>query len=421
MDAFTYHGKNLFCENVNLVSLAKEVGDSFYVYSYNTIIDNFETICKAFAPLPDTLISFSVKSNSNCAILTSLVKKGAGCDIVSEYELRRALKAGVSPDKIIFAGVGKVRDSVELALKSGIYAFNVESIPEVYYLNQKAGEMNLKAPICLRLNPDVEAHTHEYITTGKKENKFGINISQARGIIYEISHLPNINFLGIHTHIGSQILEKTGYINAYNKIETLINDLRADGIKITTLNLGGGFGIAYEDHEKPLDVESIAEILVPRIKKLDVHLILEPGRYIIGPAGAIVTWVIYLKKGETKNFLIVNCGMNDLVRPSLYGAYHRIQTLEKPDTDERIKADVVGPICESGDFLGKDRMLPPLKTHDWIIIRDAGAYGMTMASNYNSRPRLPEYLVKGKDWYLIRERETFDDIVRGEKIPDFLK
>lgn len=421
MEAFRYKGKDMYCENVNLSKMTKEIGDSFYVYSYATMIENFDRIKKAFSELPNTLISFSVKSNSNIALLRSLIKKGAGCDIVSEGELLRALKAGVNPDKIIFAGVGKVRESVELALNKKIHAFNVESIPELYYLNHKAGMMNLKAPVCLRVNPDVDAHTHEYITTGKKENKFGVNLSQAKPILKEMASLKNLNLLGIHAHIGSQILEPAGYVNALYKLETLINDLRAEGVKITTLNLGGGFGISYENADKPLDVDFLSSTIVPRIKKMNVRLILEPGRYIVGPAGAILTWVIYLKKGETKNFLIVNCGMNDLIRPSLYGAYHRIEPVRMPETDEKIRTDVVGPICESGDFLGKDRMLPPLNSHEWIIVREAGAYGMTMASNYNSRPRLPEYLVKGKEYFLIRERETFEDLVRHEKIPEFLK
>ncbi len=420
MDTFIYKNSQLYCEGVNLSKLATEVGDSFYIYSYNTIINNFETIQKAFSGAPDAIIAYSVKSNSNGAIMKSLINKGSGCDIVSEYELRRALRAGANPQKIIFAGVGKVRESVELALKEKILAFNVESIPEAYYLNKKGGEMKIKVPVCLRLNPDVEAHTHEYITTGKKENKFGVNLSQSKPILKEMAQMPNLKLLGIHAHIGSQILEPAGYMAAFEKIENLIKELREEGVEITMLNLGGGFGITYQDDDKPIDISSLANELVPKINKLSVRLILEPGRYIVGPAGAIVTWVIYLKKGETKNFLIVNCGMNDLVRPSLYGAYHRIQPLKKYPTDAKVKMDVVGPICESGDFIGKDRMLPPMESHDWILVRDTGAYGMTMASNYNSRPRLPEYLIKDKEAFLIRERENFEDLVKHEIIPDFL-
>jgi diaminopimelate decarboxylase len=338
---------------------------------------------------------------------------GSGADIVSGGELYKALKAGIPAKKIVFAGVGKTDEEIEYAIKSDILMFNIESISEAEKINSIARKFKRKVDAALRINPDVDVDTHHYDITGKKENKFGLNIELGKKLFIRLNKLKNLNICGIHVHIGSQITKVTPYIMALKKVVKLIDDLDKIGIKIKRLNIGGGLGIIYKD-ETPSTAKEFADNILPLIKPLDVTLILEPGRFIVGNAGILVTKVLYIKKGGVKNFVIVDAGMSDLIRPSLYGAYHNIIPIIK--TKGVIKVDVVGPICESGDFLGKDRELPKVKEGDFLAVMGAGAYGFTMASNYNARRRPAEIIVKDDKFWIARKRETYKDLIKGEKI-----
>jgi diaminopimelate decarboxylase len=413
--------KQIFIESVSLAALAKKYGTPLYVYSHARLVDNFRRVRDAFAPLGEAMVAFSMKTNANGAILRLLVGEGAGLDIVSGGELERALMAGADPAKIVFAGVGKTEPEIAAALRAAILAFNVESEAEAESIAAVARQLRLHAPICLRVNPDVDAGTHAYISTGKKENKFGIPIGDARRLMKKLATLPQLDLIGVHCHIGSQILDPSVYVEAIGRMAELIRLLRGDGHRLRVLNMGGGFGIAYTDEQEPMDVAGLAKRLAPTIESLGVKLILEPGRFIAGPAGFLLTRVIYVKPGAAKNFAIVDGAMNDLIRPSLYSAFHRI-LLDGPERrGKRLAYDVVGPICESGDFLGKDRVFPPLAAGDLLLACDAGAYGMAMASNYNSRPRPAEVMVKGSRSHLIRWRETVARLVADEIVPNFLE
>lgn len=409
----------LMIDGVKIETLARKYGTPLYAYSHKRLIDNYRAVAGAFAPV-SPLIAFSMKSNSNGAILRALIQEGCGLDIVSGGELARGIIAGADPQKIIYAGVGKTRDEIAQAILTGIRAFNVESEPEAEAIADVAATLKRTAAIALRVNPDVDAATHHYITTGKKENKFGIAYEQIRKLFKKLAKLESLRLVGIHAHIGSQILKPDGYVKALERLAELFTLLRKDGHPLDTFNFGGGFGIAYQDDEEAFDVAGLAEKIVPTLKSLNAQIIFEPGRSISGPAGFLLTRVHYIKKGGAKNFAIIDGGMNDLVRPSLYSAYHRILLDGPKRRGKALKYDVVGPICESGDFLGKDREFAGLAAGDLLLVRDAGAYGMAMASNYNSRPRAAEVLVIGKKHELIRERETIEDLIAKEVTPAFL-
>ncbi len=419
MDDFQYKGEELYSEKIPIQKIANEIGTPFYLYSYNTILNHFRVFNEAFKGIPH-LICFAEKANSNIAILRILIEEGGGLDIVSGGELYRAMKAGASPQKIVYAGVGKTREEIREALKSDILMFNVESTQELFVIDEVASELRKKARVALRVNPDVDPKTHKYIATGLKESKFGISINNAEQEYKLAESLENIEVVGIHKHIGSQITEVGPFVNAIEKIILLAESLRKDGINIKYLNIGGGLGITYYDESPPHPKELAAELL-PILSKTDYTVIFEPGRVIVGNAGILVAKVLYTKINEGKNFIIVDAGMNDLIRPSLYNSYQRILPVTRSNASEKITADVVGPICESGDFLAKDRILPNLEKDQLIAVMSAGAYGFTMSSNYNSRCRLPEVLVKDDQYYVIRQREKYSDLVRGEKIPKIFK
>lgn len=412
MDYFNYKSNTLYAEDVDVNTVTEKYGTPLYVYSKRTMVEHFRKIKDAFQGL-DTLICYSIKANSNIAVLSAMLAEGSGFDIVSGGELYRALAAGADPKKIVYAGVGKTKDEIKYALKTGILMFNVESAEELKAINNTAKSMKKKADVALRINPDVDAHTHDYITTGKKENKFGIDIVMARTLFNSARKYRHINLIGVDMHIGSQITTVQPYLEAVKKVVMFIQELRADGSDIEYFNIGGGMGIIYNE-EKPTTADVFAAAVKPLIEGLNIRIILEPGRFIVGNAGILVTKVIYNKKGRNKNFLIVDAGMNDLIRPSLYGAYHKIIPVNTVKAKLELY-DIVGPICESSDFLGKDRHLPRLESGDLIAVRSAGAYSFAMSSNYNSRPRAAEVMVSGSRYSLVRERETWSDLILKEK------
>ena len=418
MHDFQYKGYDLYCEDFPIQTIAKEVGTPFYLYSLNTLENHFRAFQSAFSKV-DHLVCFSAKANSNIAILRIFTRMGAGVDVVSGGELFRAMKAGARPERIVYSGVGKRLDEIEYALEFPILMFNVESSQELVTMNRIAGRMGTKAPVALRVNPDVDPRTHPYISTGMKRNKFGINIQKSLDE-YRLAHtLPNVRVIGVSCHIGSQLTEVDPFVDAVQRIKELVQKLRDEGMNIRYLDMGGGLGITYNEEEPPHPME-YAQALLNELRGIDCTLILEPGRVIVGNAGILVTRVLYTKAGDEKNFIIVDAAMNDLIRPSLYGSYQRIQPVHQVDRGE-VLADVVGPICESGDFLAKDRKLPNMEQGDLLAVMSAGAYGFSMSSNYNSRPRAAEVLVARDKFYVIRQREDFDDLIRGELIPGFLE
>lgn len=415
MNDFVYRGGALYVEELRVSDIAAKVGTPFYLYSRNTLTSHFHAIDHAFAEVPH-LVCFSVKANSNVAILRLLAKEGAGADVVSGGEIFRALKAGVDPRKIVFAGLGKTAAEIEFALKEGVLMLNVESSQELMLINEIATRLDVQAPIALRVNPDIDARTHPYVATGLKKSKFGIPLGQSMAE-YEVAHkLPGLNPIGVHQHIGSQILESEPFENSLRKITNLAKSLRLLGMDIRYVNIGGGFGIQYTD-ENPPSPGQYAGALVPLLKESGCTAILEIGRMISGNSGILVTRVLFNKQGEDKRFVVVDAGMNDLMRPSLYQAHHYIAPVIQTEDAVEIMADVVGPICESADFLAQDRKLPDVQQGELLAVFTAGAYGFSMSSNYNSRPRVPEILVSGRKAYLIRRRETYEDLVRGEAIP----
>jgi len=418
MHFFKYKNNELFAEDVPVRKLAEKYGTPLYVYSHATLLRHFKAYDDAFDGYPH-IICFAVKANSNLAILRLFAENNGGADIVSGGELFRALKAGVSPKRIVYAGVGKTEDEIRFALRSKILMFNVESEAELQRINEVAGKMKTKAPVALRINPDIDPQTHPYISTGLKKHKFGIPIDDAIEYYRAASRLKNISIVGIHKHIGSQITKVSPFVDALKRILLLIDELNAQGVNIKYLDIGGGLGIPYTDEEPPVP-KDLAKNILPLLNGRKMTLIMEPGRSIVGNAGILVTKTLYLKKGHEKEFVIVDAGMNDLMRPSLYGAYHGIIPLKRYKRADTF-ADVVGPICESGDFLAKDRGMPKVKQGEYLAVMSAGAYSFSMSSNYNSRPRPAEVMVKGKKHFLIRERETYKTLVDGEKIPRFLK
>jgi diaminopimelate decarboxylase len=420
MHDFQYREGELYCEQVPVSRIAKELGTPCYVYSHATLVRHFRAYDSAFRNIPH-IIAFAMKANSNLAILRLMAKEGSGVDIVSGGELFRALKAGVPASKMVFAGVGKTHEEVRDALKADILMFNVESPAELRAINEVAASVGKKARVALRINPDIDPKTHPYISTGLKKSKFGIAADRAVEEFTLASSLGHIEVVGVHAHIGSQLTEVTPFIEALKKVVTLIGTLKAQGINIRYLNIGGGLGITYSDEKPPLP-QDLSNALLPLVQDLKLTLVMEPGRVIVGNAGILVTKALYLKAGEAKSFVIVDAAMNDLIRPSLYGAYHEIRPLnEEAGHRAKQQVDIVGPVCESGDFLAKDRMLAAVKPGELMAVMSAGAYGFVMASNYNSRPRVPEVLIKDGEIHVIRERETYDDLVKGETIPAFLK
>lgn len=418
MHFFKYRSGELYAEEVSVKQLAQKYETPLYVYSYNTLLRHFRAYDDAFDDYPH-IICFAVKSNSNTAVLRLFAKNGGGADIVSGGELYVALTAGVQPKKIVYAGVGKTEEEIRYALRSGILMFNVESEDELREIDRVAGEMKMKAPIALRINPDIDPETHPYIATGLKEHKFGIPIEDALEYYKLALRLKNITVLGVHKHIGSQITKVSPFVDALKRILVLIDELGIQGVETKYLDIGGGLGISYRDEEPPVP-KDLAKNLIPLLRDRRLTLIMEPGRSIVGNAGILVTKTLYLKKGEEKEFLIVDAGMNDLIRPSLYNAYHHIVPVVKNNRD-MVLCDVVGPICESGDFLARERELRRVKRGEYLAVMSAGAYAFSMSSNYNSRPRAAEVLVKGKEHFLIRKRETRGDLIRNETIPAFLK
>jgi diaminopimelate decarboxylase len=408
----------LFAEDVPVMALTEKYGTPLYIYSYNTLLRHFRAYTDAFNGYPH-IICFAVKANSNSAILRLFAKNGGGADIVSGGELHIALKAGISPRKIVYAGVGKTGEEIRFALRSKILMFNVESENELREIDRVAGIMKTRAPVALRINPDIDPETHPYIATGLRKHKFGIPIEDALENYRIASRLKNVNVIGIHKHIGSQITKVSPFVDALKRILILMDKLIAQGVKIEYLDVGGGLGISYRNEEPPVP-KDLAKNLIPLLKERRVTLIIEPGRSIVGNAGMLVTKTLFLKEGEDREFIIVDAGMNDLIRPSLYDAYHHILPVARKKR-KTIFADVVGPICESSDFLAKDRELKSVKQGEYLAVMSAGAYGFSMSSNYNSRPRAAEVMVKGREYFLIRERETYSDLMRNDRIPPFLK
>lgn len=420
MQDFSYRNDELYCEDVALSRIAKEVGSPCYVYSHASLLRQYRAYDRAFEGLPH-LIAFAMKSNSNLAILRAMAREGSGVDIVSGGELFRALRAGIPAQKMVFAGVGKGAEEIREALKADILMFNVESSAELHAINSVAAEMGVRARVALRINPDIDPKTHPYISTGLKKSKFGIAADRAVEEFRLARSLPNIEVVGVHKHIGSQLTEVTPFVEALKKILALVQDVRADGADIRYINIGGGLGITYSD-ETPPKPHDLATAIAPFVRDLKVTLIMEPGRNLVGNAGVLITRVLYEKQGEAKRFVIVDAAMNDLIRPSLYGAYHEIRPLRQQFVGgQRHNVDVVGPVCESGDFLAKDRELPHVPAGELLAVMSAGAYGFVMSSNYNSRPRVPEVLVDGGSLHVIRARETYEDLIKGERIPDFLR
>ena len=429
MHSFHYRAGHLFCEDVDLTVAAEKFGTPLYIYSAGTVLDHYTRLDAALAPL-DHLICYAVKANSNRAILKLLADAGAGFDIVSGGELFRALKAGADPGKCTFAGVGKRREEIEYALDRGVYSFNVESEAELDYINEIASGKSQRAPIALRINPDVAAETHAYISTGKSENKFGIGLDRAAQIYERASKMPGVAIRGVQMHIGSQITEAKPFAAAIEKIAPLVRELKSK-YKIQFFSVGGGMGIIYRralesgsgtwwhEHDgepSAFSVRDYANTIVPPLRELGARILVEPGRFLVGNAGVLLTRVLYIKETGRKKFAIIDAGMNDLIRPALYESYHQIVPVVQPSMsrNKTEKMDIVGPVCESGDFFAQDREMPELRPGDLLAVMSAGAYGFVMASNYNSRPLPAEALVRGDQVGLIRKRQTVEDLVGDE-------
>ena len=418
MHLFNYKKGELYAEDVPVKDIVARFGSPVYIYSAGTLIRHLRAYGEAFKG-KQHIICYALKANSNSALLRLFAKHEAGADVVSGGELFRALNAGIPPKKIVYAGVGKTEEEIRYALKSRILMFNAESESELREIDRIARDMGLKAPIALRINPDIDPQTHPYISTGLKKHKFGIPIDDAIDHYKLAGDLKNISVIGIHTHIGSQLTKISPFVDSLTRVLFLIDELAKIRIRITHLDIGGGLGINYLE-EKPPEPKDLAKKILPLLKGRDITLVMEPGRSVVGNAGILVTKTLYLKEGEEKNFVIVDAGMNDLMRPSLYNAYHHIQPVTKSRRDSMI-ADVVGPICESGDFLAKDREIPKVKQGEYLAVMSAGAYGFSMSSNYNSRPRIAEVMVNGGNYALVRKRESYNDLISGEIVPGFIR
>lgn len=418
MHHFHYNSSGELCgEGIPVSRIADAVGTPFYLYSHATLIKHFRAFDGAFAGIPHQ-VCFSLKSNSSMAVIRLFAEEGGGADIVSGGELYRALAAGVDPGKIVYSGVGKTAEEMAYGLRCGIRLFALESTQEMERLQEVATSMGIRAPVAIRVNPDIDPQTHPYISTGLRENKFGIPFDQALEVYTRAASMGHLDVCGVSCHIGSQLVQISPVVEALRKLKALIVQLAGEGIQIRYLDLGGGLGITY-DQESPPEPREYADALRRELNMKDMILVLEPGRVITGNAGILVTKVLYTKATESKTFYIVDAAMNDLVRPSLYGSYHGIQPVRK-QTGGRVRADVVGPICESSDFLARDREMDVYQPGDLMAVMSAGAYGFTMASVYNSRPRPPEVMVRGERFEVVRERENYGDLIRGERMPDFL-
>ncbi|MEA3329098.1 MAG: diaminopimelate decarboxylase [Candidatus Omnitrophota bacterium] len=417
MHEFKYINNDLCCEDLKVADIAEEFSTPVYIYSHKTLLDHYYKLKDAFHEIKP-LICFSMKANSNLALCKILTAEGAGLDIVSGGELFKALHIGTDPKKIVYASIGKTSQEIEYAVSSGILLFNVESIPELEMLNSIASNLGKKIDISLRLNPNIYPKTHSYISTARETDKFGFDTATCKEMFLQAAKFVNLNLVGLHIHIGSQIIESKPFIRAIDKAVSLVEELRKNGITIQWLNIGGGLGIIYHQ-ERPQTAREFARGVLPLLKKVKLKIILEPGRFIAGNSGILVTRITYIKQTPLKNFVIVDAGMNDLIRPSLYNAYHEIlPVIRTTHNAERItRYDIVGPICESGDFLARDRSMSSLYPGRLLAVMGAGAYGFTMSSNYNSRPRPAEVLVMNGESYLIKERETYQDLIKGESIP----
>jgi len=411
---FAYTRNDYYCEQVALADLAHRVGTPAYVYSAAGIRERYRAYTGAFGDLPNT-VCFAVKANSSLGVLGLLAREGAGFDIVSGGELYRVLQAGGDPAKVVFSGVGKTPDEVEYALRNGIHSFNCESEAELALIDSMAGRLGMKAGFSIRVNPDVDAVTHPYISTGLSQHKFGIAIEDAAQVYERSRQFRSLAAEGVSCHIGSQILDPSPLLEAVDRVLALAIGLRAQGHPIGHLDLGGGLGVAYRETEKAPDIRAYIACLSGRVRQSGLRVMIEPGRSIVGPAGVLLTRVLYRKRNGAKEFIIVDAGMNDLIRPSLYRAHHEILPLRRGSLPP-VVADVVGPVCETGDFLARDREIANAMPGDYLAVCTAGAYGFVLSSNYNSRPRACEVLVEGDSWRLIREREKYEDLVRGETV-----
>tara|TARA_Y100001978_G_scaffold73855_1_gene66186 strand:+ start:648 stop:1910 length:1263 start_codon:yes stop_codon:yes gene_type:complete len=420
MDHFNYRNGQLYAEDVSVAEIATSVGTPFYVYSTATLVRHFQLFDEALDGM-DHCICYAMKAASNQAILKTLGNLGAGMDVVSGGEYRRALSAGIPPEKVVFSGVGKTLEEITLALKNGIRQFNVESDSELEQISSIASSMDKIAPIAVRINPDVDAQTHEKIATGKAENKFGIPLSRAREVYSKASQMPGINIVGIDLHIGSQLTDLKPFKKAYQKLADLTQVLRQDGHKIKRLDLGGGLGIPYEKNKSapPLPVE-YGKMVKEVLGHLDCEIEIEPGRLIVGNAGILVSSVLGVKIGDNRNFLILDAAMNDLIRPAMYDAYHDIIPVKQRSSPEAVY-DVVGPVCETGDTFAKKRTMPKLTESDLVAFRSAGAYGAVMSSEYNTRPLIPEVMVNKNEFSIIRKRPSYEEIIDRDIIPNWLK
>ncbi|MDJ0811984.1 MAG: diaminopimelate decarboxylase [Desulfobacterales bacterium] len=419
MHHFEYRNGELHCEEVAVKAIAKAVGTPFYLYSHATLKRHYEAFEGAFEGL-DRMVCFSAKANSSLAVLALFARLGSGLDIVSGGELYRGLKAGFAPSRIVYSGVGKTAEEIDYALETGIFMLNIESPEELELVNQRAKQMGVRAPIAVRVNPDVDPQTHPYISTGLKKNKFGMDRETAITVYKSAHAMENIAIKGIDCHIGSQITTAAPFRDALLRLKGLIEELAAQDIPIEVVDVGGGLGITYQD-EAPPEPQEYGRAIREGLAGIDARVVLEPGRVIVGNAGVLVTRALYRKAGEAKDFIVVDAGMNDLLRPSLYDAFHDVRPVDESLAASRVMADVVGPICETGDFLSRDRLVPDVRQDHLLAVMSAGAYGFTMSSNYCSRRRAAEVMVQGDRFEVVRRRQTYDDLVAGETIPAFME
>lgn len=419
MHHFAYHNSKLYAEDVDLSQLAQQVGTPAYVYSQATLTRHFKVFSQAFQGL-DALVCFAVKANSNRAVMALMASLGGGADIVSGGELTRALAAGVPAERIVYSGVGKSLAEMQAALEAGILMFNIESVQEMAVLNQVAADLGLKAPVSLRVNPDVDAQTHPKITTGLATNKFGLDVDLAFAQYQEAAKLDHLELKGVSCHIGSQLTQVAPFADALDRLGLLVAKLREAGIDLSLLDLGGGLGITYRDEEPP-SPEEYAAALKDQVAAMNMRLVLEPGRVLVGNAGILLSRVLYTKDTPAKHFIVVDAAMNDLVRPSFYDSFHNIVPVDENQERPKVLADIVGPICETGDYLARDREIADVQRGDLIAVMSAGAYGFTMSSTYNSRPRAAEVMVNGDSWAVVRERETIEEVMRGESLPPWME
>ena len=419
MHHFDYRNGELFCEDVAVKAIAEAVGTPFYLYSHATLTRHYEAFDRAFEGL-DRMVCFSAKANSSMAVLALFARLGSGLDIVSGGELYRGLRAGFAPSRIVYSGVGKTADEIDYALETGIFMLNIESPEELELIDRRARQMGVRAPVAIRVNPDVDPQTHPYISTGLKKNKFGMDRDTALAVYTKAHAMENIAVKGIDCHIGSQITSAEPVRDALLRLKGLIDELAAQGIRIGVVDVGGGLGITYQDEQPPAPDE-YGRAIREGLAGIEARIVLEPGRVIVGNAGVLVTRVLYRKAGQTKDFIVVDAGMNDLLRPSLYDAFHDIRPVDQSRSTAAVTADVVGPICETGDFRSRDRLVPDVSQDQLLAVMSAGAYGFTMSSNYCSRRRPAEIMVCGDRFEVIRRRQSYDDLVAGETIPAFVE